>query len=157
MPEDFVDTEPLPRRRGPGWLSFLVLCSLGIGLVWLKTGSLQTALIGNGLVLPLVFMVIYFSTRSGPASSLERRIARTWLFVRRCICFTVALVCGGLAVLAMVAAYRTHRLELLTVSAFVGVLGALAAWIGAYGAGNRRGFADDRPLHEERKARYGWK
>lgn len=140
------------------WVFVLVLSSVGVAVLWLKTGSLQSALLVNGMVLPFVLIAGYFATRVGPPSSTERRLARAWVIFRRFVCFTTALVVGLISAFGIGVAVKTRSLEVFWFGAFFGVLAVLAAWTGAYGAGKSgRTFSDDKPVHEERKARYGWK
>jgi hypothetical protein len=139
------------------WVYVLTLSSIGIAMVWLKTGSLQSAFVVNGFLLPFVLFAGYFATRSATASSTEKRLARAWIIMRRLICFTAALVLGLIAVCGFVLGFKSRDLGAFAFGAFFGLLAIFSAWTGAYGAGNRRAFSDDKPTHEERKARYGWK
>jgi hypothetical protein len=140
------------------WVFVSVLSILGFTIGWLKTGSAHSALLLTGIVLPFLLVAGYFSTRIGPASSTERRLARAWIIFRRFVCFTTALVVGSIAAFGFVLAFKSRSPEMFGFAAFFGALALLAAWTGAYGAGNSgRTFSDDKPIHEERKTRYGWK
>ncbi len=86
--------------------------------MWLKTGSLQSALLVNGMVLPFVLIAGYFATRVGPPSSTERRLARAWVIFRRFVCFTTALVVGLISAVGIGLAVKTRSLEAFWFGAF---------------------------------------
>jgi hypothetical protein len=73
--------------------------------------------------------------------------------IRRVVCFTAASIFLGIVVFALV----SPRLDLpWSVFIFAGILGGMFVWWGIFGAGNARTFSDDKPVHNERKKRYGW-
>lgn len=97
----------------------------------------------------------YFMARSKLAPTrTETLLARVWLTFRRLVCFIGALLFGAVALLTAVKeGFSQEWLGILFMSLF-----ALAfAWWGVFGAGERRTWSDDKPMHQARKKRYGWK
>lgn len=116
--------------------------------------------------LPLLFVAaavavsFYFqSRRDSQPSATERLTALAWLIIRRIVCFGMALLCVAAAALVTYDMYRSS----ISAAAIVGVVLALSFsfilvhW-GMYGSGHRRyDVRDDKPVHELRKKRYGWR
>lgn len=97
----------------------------------------------------------YFMARSKHAPSrTEAILARVWLTFRRLVCFSGAAFFGAGAVFAVVTrGFASAWVGIVILSLF-----ALAfAWWGVFGTGESRAWSDDRPSHEARKRRYGWK
>jgi hypothetical protein len=115
----------------------------------------------SGIVVTGLLMLIplYFeSRRDNEPTGSERFLARTWLFVRRCLCFLAAMLFGALAihgVLGLVGVTRDS--PPLGVALFSGAMAGVFIWWGIFGAGRSRTFSDDRPEHERRRRRYGWR
>ncbi|TBR36444.1 MULTISPECIES: hypothetical protein [Dyella] len=102
----------------------------------------------------------YFRTRADkPVSAVERGLATGWLWVRRITCFFAAAV-ALLGALSLIAHGILTDVDMMLIIGTVLLL-ALAAlfthW-GVYGMGVRRyDTRDDRPVHEARAKRYGWR
>lgn len=114
------------------------------------------------LVVVGLFIAIaaYFKSRQHAAPSRTERVAAMlWLLVRRLVCFSAAALCllgSGLMAYSMVASSAT----------WIGAIGIavalpfafIFAHLGMYGGGRYRyDMRDDRPVHEARRKRYGWR
>jgi Na+/H+-dicarboxylate symporter len=117
-------------------------------------------------LLPFVFVSVlvgislYFKhARNRPVTRTERTAALIWLVLRRLVCFGAALPLLALAGLLVFYMYRTS----ISAMGIVGLLLTSAAafiliYYGLYGSGDRRfDLAEDKPTHELRKKRYGWR
>jgi hypothetical protein len=140
------------------WLFFVSFTIVGFAASWLETGNAYSALVITAWLTPLILVAAYFFSRQRrPASKSEAAIARTWVFVRRLICYTTAFVLGVIAAGMVYLGIKSVNLPVAASGVFFGLLSALAAWTGAYGAGSRWAITDDKVTHQERKARYRWK
>ena len=86
-------------------------------------------------------------------SCVERVAATTWLWTRRIICWSAALVFLGLAV-SMI--FTGVELEHVPVFLLVLALGGMSLWVGLKGGGHAQSMSDDAAVHAERRKRYGW-
>jgi hypothetical protein len=140
------------------WLSFFVLLLVCFGLGYLKTGSAEGSAVLTAWIAPLILVACYFEARSRQTPTrAEVMLARSWLMIRRAVCFFGALVLGCTGAFGL-----KHSFAQPGWLAFAGVLicfllAGACLWWGIYGTARVRGFADDRSTHEERKRRYGWK
>ena len=107
----------------------------------------------------LIAVALYFRSRQGHApTGTERRAALAWLLLRRLVCFSACLLCVVAVALCGYAA-----LQSMSATAAIGAVLALsmsfvfAHW-GMYGTGRpHSSMADDKPVHEARRKRYGWR
>ncbi|MBB4224281.1 hypothetical protein [Variovorax guangxiensis] len=83
----------------------------------------------------------------------ERIAATTWLWTRRLLCWSAALVFLGVAV-SMI--FTGVALERATVFFSVLALGGMSLWVGLKGGGHVKSMSDDAAVHAERRKRYGW-
>lgn len=107
----------------------------------------------------LVAIHLYFRTREGkPVTAMERGLATGWLWVRRVVCFFAAAICllGAVALVVHGVLVGIDVLLVVGVVLLLALGGVCVHW-GWVGMGQRRyDVSDDRPVHEERKRRYGW-
>jgi hypothetical protein len=75
-------------------------------------------------------------------SRTERIAATTWLWTRRILCWSAALIFLGLAV------------SMIFISVLA--LGGISIWVGLKGGGHAQSMSDDASVHAERRKRYGW-
>lgn len=114
------------------------------------------------LALPAVLLGIhfYFQTRqSRPVGRVERILATVWLWVRCIVCFGAAGLCVFGALFAIYDAVA-NSVSLTTLAGVVLSLAMAALFFhwGRYGAGySRADLSEDRPVHEARRKRYGWR
>ncbi|MFV0674629.1 hypothetical protein [Variovorax sp. tm] len=112
-----------------------------------------------GLFLLFVFVFIWAGwwdeavNDNAEPSLAERTVATTWLWVRRVICWSAALVLLGLAVSMF---FNGVALARLPVFLFFLALGGVSFWVGLKGGGRARSMRDDAAVHAERRRRYGW-
>lgn len=140
------------------WMFFTLIVALSFLVGFLKMGTLQGACFMAGWTAPFALIAGYFASRSGrQPSKTERVLAKGWLFFRRTVCF-VGATCMGLLSVAMLVVAITKRDggAAFAAGCFL-LLCSLFVWWGIYGAGNAKSFSDDRPVHEERRKRYGWR
>lgn len=86
-------------------------------------------------------------------STIERTVATTWLWMRRVLCWSAALVFLGVAVSMIL---NGVVLEHMPVFLIVLALGGMSLWVGLKGGGHVRSMGDDAAVHAERRKRYGW-
>ena len=105
------------------------------------------------------FCWFFESRRSRPPSVAESALATAWLWFRRLVCFIATSLCALVAGLLLVQIVRGE----MPLTGIIGVVLAVAFgfiifhW-GLYGMGRKRyDFLEDKPIHEERKRRYGWR
>ena len=140
------------------WFFIIPIVVLSFVIGFLKTGSVQGAVFVSAWTAPFALIAGYFASRSRQQPSrTERVLARTWLFFRRAVCFVGATCMGVLSAGMLVSAVTKHDSGAAFASGFFLLLCGVFVWWGIYGAGYRRTFSDDRPVHEERRKRYGWK
>jgi hypothetical protein len=115
-------------------------------------------LFGFMAVFALVWLLFYERRQSSTPSTSERVLAYGWLVFRRLVCFLVAAFFSFVAV-GVVLAAKTGAFSFSSVGAFLVCcfIAFIAAWVGVYGGGRRRGSWDERAVHQERKKRYGWR
>ena len=102
----------------------------------------------------------YFeSRRSRAPTSVERVLATAWLWIRRLVCFFATGLCALLAGLLVMEMFRGK----MPLTGIIGVVLAISFgfvtfhW-GLYGTGLKRyDYQEDKPVHEQRKRRYGWR
>lgn len=113
-----------------------------------------------GLVLLLAFLFVWMGwwddavNDNAEPSRIERIAAATWLWTRRILCWSAALVFLGLAV-SMI--FTGVELEHVPVFVLVLALGGMSLWVGLKGGGHARSMGDDAAVHAERRKRYGWR
>lgn len=107
----------------------------------------------------LLLIPLYFeSRRDKEPTGNERLLARAWLFVRRCLCFLAAMLFGAVAIHGVLGFVGvTGASPPLGAALFSGAMSGVFFWWGIFGAGRFRSFSDDRPEHERRRRRYGWR
>jgi hypothetical protein len=86
-------------------------------------------------------------------SRTERIAATTWLWTRRILCWSAALIFLGLAVSMILTGVVLER---ATVFFSVLALGGISIWVGLKGGGHAQSMSDDASVHAERRKRYGW-
>lgn len=87
-----------------------------------------------------------------PSSRTEKLYAGTWLWIRRFVVGTVAIV-----FLALAAYVSFHFKEGDLPGVLIATaLGFFALWIALFGAGRGQSMADDRSVHDKRRNRYKW-
>lgn len=140
------------------WIFFLLIVAFSFVVGILKTGSIQGAAFIVAWIAPFVLVAGYFASRkSRPPSTTERVLARGWLLFRRTVCYVGAACVGMVGFMMLLFAIAKHDGgAALASGSFFLLCGLFVRW-GIYGAGEARTFADDRPVHEERRRRYGWK
>ncbi|MDP9603365.1 UNVERIFIED_ORG: hypothetical protein J2W38_003154 [Variovorax paradoxus] len=84
---------------------------------------------------------------------IERVVATTWLWMRRVLCWSAALVFLGMAVSMIL---NGVVLEHMPVFLIVLALGGMSLWVGLKGGGQVQSMGDDAAVHAERHKRYGW-
>jgi hypothetical protein len=112
------------------------------------------------VVVALLMMIpLYFESRaSKEPSGTERFFARIWLIVRRSLCFVAALMFGAVAIAGLLGLFGIVKAAPpWHMALFSAAVAAALVWWGVFGAGRSKGFSDDRPEHERRKHRYGWR
>ncbi|WAH64316.1 hypothetical protein [Xanthomonas hortorum] len=118
------------------------------------------------ILIPLVFVAALFgvhfyfqSRRHKQPSRLERFFAGLWLLIRRVACFGMALIfCGGGVYAVYQVAFEAAPLSTLFWLGFWLPIGYIFFHWGVYGRGYKQyDFLDDKPVHEGRKKRYGWR
>lgn len=118
------------------------------------------ALIVTLVLMTLAALPMYFRSRAASLPTKgERGLALAWLWLRRAVCFFAAALFLVCAVLLSydVAIGKMPTIALLGVLVLLGI-----AWLcvhyARYGAGySRYDFWEDKPLHEQRRKRYGWR
>ncbi|WP_349656405.1 hypothetical protein [Xanthomonas sp. 10-10] len=111
-------------------------------------------------VIALLWVHFYFeSRRHKKPDRLERFFAGLWLLIRRVLCFGMALAFwGGSGYVVYQVASRSVPVSSLFWLGLLLPIGYLFVHWGIYGRGYRQyDFLDDKPVHEERKKRYGWR
>jgi hypothetical protein len=114
------------------------------------------------LALPAALFGIHawFRSRQGaPPGRVERFLATSWLLIRRIVCFGAAGLCvfGAVFVVRGAVLGGAGLMTPVGVLLLLSVAGLFFHW-GRYGAGYRRGdLSEDRPVHESRRKRYGWR
>ncbi len=114
------------------------------------------------LALPAAMLGIhfYFQSRQGaPVGRVERFLATVWLWIRRIVCFGAAGLCvfGAAFVIHGAVVGSASLKTAIGVVLLLSTAGLFFHW-GRYGAGyNRVDLSEDRPVHESRKRRYGWR
>ena len=114
------------------------------------------------LLLPLFVAAlgisIYFQSRRGSATIAERRVALTWLWLRRIVCFGAAALCASFASVACYAMLTSPVTSLSVIGALLFLsLAYVFVHLSMYGMGRAlSGVTDDKAVHESRKKRYGW-
>ena len=110
----------------------------------------------------LVGIAVYFGrARLQPVTRMETNAALIWLIVRRVVCFGAAIVLFALAGVAVY--YFMYRASSVSAPGMIGLVlvgafGFILVHLGLYGTGDRRfDVTDDKPTHELRKNRYGWR
>jgi hypothetical protein len=112
-----------------------------------------------GLTLMLAFLFVWMGwwddavNDNDAPSWIERTAAGIWLWTRRILCWSAALVFWGFAATMLV-----EGVELQHVPIFLAVVafGAMAIWVGLKGGGHSQNMGDDAAVHAERRKRYGW-
>lgn len=102
----------------------------------------------------------YFQSRRGkPPSKVERFFAAVWLLVRRVSCFGMAFCLwgGGGVLIYRIVVGAAPLLSLFWLGILVPIGYLFVHW-GIYGRGYKKyDVLDDKPVHDERKKRYGWR
>jgi len=116
--------------------------------------------------LPIIFVAgligvhYYFqSRRSVTASTTEKVLATAWLWVRRLVCFFAVFLClcGSLYAFYCLGTGAFSAMTIVGLAASI-AFGYIFLHYGIYGAGlSRFSFSEDKPVHEQRKKRYGWR
>lgn len=107
----------------------------------------------------LIAVAVYFRSREGHApTSTERRAALAWLLLRRLVCFSASLLCVVVAALCGYAALQSVSAMAMIGSVLALSMAFVFAHWGRYGTGRpHSSVADDKPVHEARRKRYGWR
>lgn len=107
-----------------------------------------------------IAIAAYFKSRQDSAPSRTERVAAMlWLLFRRIVCFSAAALCLMGSVLV---AYSMLASSATWIGA-IGIAVALSfsfifAHLGMYGSGKKRyDVTEDRPVHDARRKRYGWR
>lgn len=112
-----------------------------------------------GLVFLLAVLFIWMGwwddavNDSAEPSWLERSVATGWLWLRRIVCWTAALVFLGTAATLLADGIEVGQVPFFLIAV---LLGMLLIWVGLKGSGRMRSLGDDAPVHAERRKRYGW-
>lgn len=137
-----------------------VFSAVGIALVvtslWLLfTHRSEPGRIAAGLLLMpcsfWVFWQLFHEEKLGTqarVSGTERAMYKGWLWARRAVLGTVALLFVLAAIAVVVLGGPLIAAGAMTVFALV------AGWVAAYGGGRVQSFDDDRHVHRERARRY---
>ena len=131
-----------------------IACALFSGIVIFINKGFDQRAIQLWLILNALFAIpCYFASRRNEVpSEAERFLARAWQLFRRILCFLTAAIFIGGAIFV----WKDPKGGWLP-ALFMGSMALAFIWWGIFGAGESRSFTDDRPLHEARKKRYGWK
>jgi hypothetical protein len=116
----------------------------GCGRVWQHAVVLLS-------VCALACIPLYFEVRrSQRPNKMEIALAFIWILIRRLVLITFALPLAFYSI----SAFRSGNFgaAILTL-----LFACVLAWWGWVGAGYRRAFEDDLPMHNARRRRYGWK
>lgn len=118
------------------------------------------------MLFPIIFVAVligiqyYFqSRRSLTASKTEKVLATVWLWIRRLVCFLAAFLCLCGSLYAFYCVWTGAFFAMTIVGMAAGVaFGYIFLHYGMYGSGfSRFNFSEDKPVHEQRKKRYGWR
>ena len=105
----------------------------------------------GGAVTALAMIPVYFEHRRQFApTSTEAVLAWLWTTLRQLLGTLVALM-------ILLFALASLRQGQWLVGSLAALFGAGILWMAWFGSGYLRSFSDDRPVHLERKRRYGWK
>ena len=107
--------------------------------------------------IPAPDMAVPNHSARAEAGPWERRLAWTWLMIRRFIAFSAALIFIALGVWILVTADNPFAADTLKVFAFCMFIAVASAMAGVFGAGRRRSHSDMFAVYKERKKRYGWR
>jgi hypothetical protein len=86
-----------------------------------------------------------------PPTMGERLMFGIWVWGRRLILGSIALLLGYAAIVAAVAA---RSIEDYGMALLAGSLSGMAGWVALFGGGINRSMGDDRRVHEQRTKRY---
>lgn len=142
------------------WVAYFLVLAFSAICFWMRGLGLDQRLFEFFLFFALILLIpFYFMSRAGKEPSrTEAVLAAVWIFIRRLVGLVMTLALVGGAYAMFLNMFR-HGFSFATAAGVVFIL-AMAGWVlwkSWYGEGPSSGFSDDRPSHEARKKRYGWK
>jgi len=140
------------------WIIYAVYAAFTGMYLFVHNGTNERTFVVWLLFCGLLAIPFYFKSRKNkPPSSAEKIVAASWLIIRRLVCFSASLLFGAVTLtVAHQIIIQKPSGEVYLVFAGSAILTAFCIWWGVFGTGESRSAFDDRPMHEERKKRYGW-
>ncbi|MGH8494172.1 MAG: hypothetical protein ACRERR_13860 [Moraxellaceae bacterium] len=142
------------------WIGYLLTTLFVIGLAALKAGEIDfifskiSAIAALILIIPFYFM----SREKKEPTRVEALFAGTWIVLRRLVGILGFLLIGVPCVAVTIRAFSTGFTLSGAAAVIFGIfVSFFILWKGWYGEGASKRLSDDRPSHEARKKRYGWK
>ncbi len=142
------------------WLGYFFIVILIFLNFVLQAGEVDMRLFRHLLAWSIILIIpFYFMSRENRAATrTEASLAWLWILLRRLVGILgfvmIGSICVALTIKGLDTGFSWGGVASVIFSLFMSFFILWKCW---YGEGTSRDFSDDRPSHEAKKRRYGWK